>query len=553
LCFIAIIVYNYLNFSGTAMRDAKVTLVQCNPIVGAIAHNADLIIAGIKDACSQHESQVIVFPELVICGYPLDDLLFHETLYRQIDVALARIAAASPQHTTVILGLPRWDNGQYFNSAVVIQRRAICGYYDKQILPNYGVFNEKRHFTPGTSPLVFEHQGQHFALMICEDLWHSGPIKQLQGLDLSMVLSLNASPFQEHKQRERIETLCQRSRDSNLPIAYVNLHGGQDELVFDGSSMFIDPQHKLVAQAASFRDAMLSISLKQSFSSISPEYSLKSVNALIYQALCCGLRDYVNKNNFTGVLIGLSGGIDSALTLTIACDALGSKRVRSVMLPSQYTADMSIADAQQQADMLNVQHNVIPITATCAAIEQTLKPSGAASELMSENIQARARGLLLMALANASGEMLLATSNKSELAVGYATLYGDMCGGFCALKDVLKSQVYELANYRNSLSLVIPERVIERPPSAELKANQCDQDTLPDYATLDALLHAHLVEKKDQQALIAQGFESAMVQDILKKIQRNEFKRHQAPPGVKISQKAFGRDRRFPLTNCYVD
>ncbi|MGQ3890663.1 NAD+ synthase [Legionella sp. CNM-4043-24] len=530
-------------------KKTTLLMAQINPTVGAIQANTQKIIQIIEARQSQHD--VIVFPELAVCGYPPEDLLLRPDFQHQIDRALEQIAQAT-RDTRVIVGHPSRRADKIHNSASVFYQGARAAIYHKQQLPNYGVFDERRYFTPGAaSACVIEVNNHRFSICICEDIWHARAVDQALEAGADTMLCLNASPFHDAKHRQREELLVAQA-ERGLAIVYVNTVGGQDELVFDGQSLVLDKQGSIRARAPAFVESLTTIDFEdgQIKGSINP---LPGHDQLIYEALVCGLRDYVEKNAFPGVLLGLSGGIDSALTLAIAVDALGADRVQAVMMPSRYTADMSGQDAEAQLTSMNVRGSVLPIEPAFQALLTTLEPSfaGLAPDTTEENMQARIRGLLLMALSNKTGYMVLTTSNKSETAVGYSTLYGDMAGGFAVLKDVLKTQVYELARYRNQRSPVIPERVLTRAPSAELAANQTDQDSLPDYALLDAIIKDHMEHNLSAEALINAGYPAAEVHQILKLIKRNEYKRRQAAPGIKISNRAFGRDWRYPITSGF--
>lgn len=526
-----------------------ILMAQINPTVGGIEANAEKIIAIIQKEQQKHD--LIVFPELAITGYPPEDLLFREDLHLRVERALETI-----EHSTkdchVIVGHPSLEQGQCFNAATVFYRGASVARYHKQRLPNYGVFDEERYFTPGLpKPCILQIKDYRFGLCICEDIWQEGPVEQIINAGAKGLICINASPFDYGKPARR-EALLYDYAKQGLVIIYVNQIGGQDELVFDGQSMAFDNQGKLCARAPAFTEQLQTVTLKGEnlFSLLTPTLDQ---DKLIYEALVCGTKDYIEKNGFPGVLVGLSGGIDSALTLAIAVDAIGASRVHAVMMPSRYTATMSLEDAQLQLKLLGVQGSLLSIEPAFNSLLETLAPSfkGLAADTTEENLQARIRGMLLMALSNKTGSMVLTTSNKSETAVGYATLYGDMAGGFAVLKDVLKTQVYALAHYRNRITPVIPERVISRAPSAELAENQTDQDSLPDYAILDAIIKAYMEDNLAAADLIEQGFRADEVNKVIRLIKRNEYKRRQAAPGVKISPRAFGRDWRCPITSGF--
>lgn len=531
-------------------KPLTILMAQINPTVGAIAANAEEIIEIIHTHQQSHD--VIVFPELTLTGYPPEDLLLRKELFNQVESALKKIMAIT-KDCHVILGYPMLEDELCYNVASVIVNGQKMTVYRKQNLPNYGVFDEKRYFTQGpATPCLFTINGYKAGLCICEDIWSPGPVDQLVEAGVEIMFSIHASPFDEGKYEER-ECLLRQHAQRGLAIVYVNQMSGQDSLVFDGQSVALDCTGTICARAPAFTTALQTVTLqgKQVKGHLTP---LLTKEALIYQALVCGLRDYVEKNNFPGVLLGLSGGIDSALTLAIAVDALGASRVHAVMMPSRHTATISHEDALEQLNTLNVQHTTLSIEPTFNTLLTTLAPSfpDKSPDTTEENLQARIRGILLMALSNKTGNMLLTTSNKSETAVGYATLYGDMCGGFSVLKDVLKTTVYALARYRNSLNAVIPERVIQRPPTAELAPNQTDQDNLPDYAILDGIIQCYMNERLSSEEIIARGYTPEDVHHIIKLIKRNEYKRRQAAPGVKITTCAFDLDWRYPITSNFA-
>jgi NAD+ synthase (glutamine-hydrolysing) len=532
------------------MKSLNILMAQINPTVGAIEKNVKKILDIIIDQQSQYD--LIIFPELCITGYPPEDLLYRKDLYDRVNTALSSLQQAV-KDCHVIVGHPTLKQGEHFNSASIFFKRQCITTYHKQILPNYGVFDEARYFTNGPSQACrFEIQNHPFGLCICEDLWHPGPMDLLIESGAKIIVCINASPF-DHEKYELRENLLKQYALRGIMILYVNQVGGQDELVFDGQSLAMNSKGDVCARAISFEENLLPVqlNLQEVQGTITP---LLSKEQFIYKALMTGLRDYVEKNGFPGVLIGLSGGIDSALTLAIAVDALGASNVHAVMMPSRYTADISSIDALQQLKILQVEHSTLSIEPAFTTLLSTLAPefAGLKTDTTEENLQARIRGMLLMALSNKTGKMVLTTSNKSETAVGYATLYGDMAGGFAVLKDVLKTQVYALARYRNQISPVIPERVIIRAPSAELAPNQTDQDSLPDYETLDAIIKLYMENNLDEKEIISQGFHPEVVNTIIRRIIRNEYKRRQAAPGVKISSCAFGRDWRYPLTSGFL-
>ncbi|MFC3907807.1 NAD+ synthase [Legionella dresdenensis] len=530
----------------------KLTLLmaQINPLVGAIEQNAKKIITIITQHQDQHD--LIIFPELALTGYPPEDLLLRPSFHQKVTKALADIADTI-ENCHVIIGHPHLESDLRFNSASLFFQGKQIALYHKQKLPNYAVFDEDRYFTPGDQPCVFNINGYRLGLCICEDIWNDEPITALKDAGAETVICINASPFDYQKYHLR-EQLLQRHAQKGLAIVYVNQVGGQDELVFDGLSLVMAESGEVRARARSFTEQLSTVVLNGG--DISGEITpLPGQDELIYQALVCGLQDYVNKNRFPGVLLGLSGGIDSALTLAIAVDALGAERVHAVMMPSRYTADISVVDAEQQLATLKVNSSLLSIEPLFKSFLTTLAPEfeGLKPDTTEENLQARIRGVLLMALSNKTGKMVLTTSNKSETSVGYATLYGDMAGGFSVLKDVLKTQVYQLARYRNSVSPVIPERVITRAPSAELAENQKDQDSLPEYDVLDAIIVDYMEKNVSAEDIIAKGYNSSDVTRVIQLIKRNEYKRRQAAPGVKVSPRAFGRDWRLPITSGFEE
>jgi len=527
----------------------SVLMAQINPTVGALSSNRDKIIDIIKSRQEDHD--VIIFPELALTGYPPEDLLLRREFHQTVNQCLHEIQAIT-KDCHVLIGHPTLEQGHCYNSASILYQGQKISEYHKQKLPNYGVFDEVRYFTPGKkNPSVLKVNNYKLGICICEDLWQTGPVDDLIEHGAQILVCINSSPFDHEKYQKREELLKSYAR-RGLSLIYVNQIGGQDELLFDGQSFVMNQQGIVCARSPAFKEDLCSVQFQGN--QISGEVTpLLSQEALIYEALVCGTKDYVNKNHFPGVLLGLSGGIDSALTLAVAVDALGAERVHAVMMPSRYTAEISNEDAIKQLKTLGVKHSTLAIEPAFNTLLTTLEPefTGLAADITEENIQARIRGLLLMALSNKTGKMVLTTSNKSETAVGYATLYGDMAGGFAVLKDVLKTQVYVLARYRNSLSRIIPERVITRAPSAELKPNQTDQDSLPDYALLDAIIVSYMEHNLSAAEIIQQGFNPEEVTKVIKLIKHNEYKRRQAAPGIKISRIAFGKDWRYPITNGF--
>lgn len=540
-------------------QNVTVVMGQIDPIVGDISGNVDLIIEAAKRAKNESQADIIVFPEMTITGYPPEDLLLRNGLYPQINQALNRICEAVTDIVCVV-GYPMMDElGERFNMAAWIEDGLIQASYMKQNLPNYSVFDEQRYFTAGHNPCVVEFNGIKFGILICEDIWKITPSTQARDAGADIILNLNASPFSEEKHQDRIATLQRRVDEIKKPIIYVNQVGGQDDLVFDGGSFAMCADGEVCVQAPEFKSELTAVTLIKQADSVvileGQKSELFEGEARIYEALKMGVKDYVQKNGFPGVILGLSGGIDSALTLAIAVDALGADKVEAVMMPFRYTAEISKEDAAQQAKTMGVKYQSIPIEGMYSAFEGALAASfeGTEADLTEENLQARIRGTLLMAISNKAGKMVLATSNKSEVAVGYSTLYGDMVGGFSPLKDVPKTLVYRLAEYRNTLSECIPSRVITRPPSAELRPDQVDQDSLPDYDVLDNIVKQYVKLDKSPAEIIALGFDEEDVRKVIRLIDRSEYKRRQSAPGIKITQRAFGRDRRYPITSHYSE
>lgn len=534
----------------------NIALAQLNFLVGDIAGNTNKIIAAIHEAKTQHQADLVVFPELALSGYPPEDLLYRPDLHERIKQALPHILAASTG-MSVILGLPWLESGQYYNQAIVITSGEITHRYNKQKLPNYSVFDEVRYFTPGNTTCVADIKGAKVGVVICEDLWFPEPAAAAKALGADLIISINASPFACGKEAKRIAVISERIRETGLPIVYVNMVGAQDQLVFDGGSMILDNKSKELLYINNFKESIESIDFKLKYGflhtltarSLHPPSDL----CLTYQALVLGVRDYLQKNHFSRAIIGLSGGIDSALTLAIAVDAIGKDNIDTVMMPSRYTADLSLKEAEAQAKLLGVSYQVLSIEPIYQAFLGTLSPVFADTQpdITEENLQARCRGTLLMAISNKKRALVLSTGNKSEMAVGYSTLYGDMVGGFCVLKDVFKTQVYDLANCRNQQSPAIPQAVIDRPPSAELAENQRDQDSLPPYPMLDAILEKYIERDESIESIVQAGFDRALVLKVVTMVDRNEYKRRQAPPGVRISERAFGKDRRYPITSGF--
>ncbi|HWZ61596.1 MAG TPA: NAD+ synthase [Steroidobacteraceae bacterium] len=534
-----------------------IALAQINLLVGDVQGNAARVVAVARSAATELGADLVLFPELALSGYPPEDLLFHRGFRRQIEAGLARVRAEAGT-AAVLVGFPEYSGRDIYNAAALIGAGEIAAIHRKAELPNYKVFDEKRYFRPGAQPTVAQVKGVRLGVLVCEDIWEPEAAQLARSAGAELLVVINASPYEIHKQREREGIARARVRDVALPLAYVNLVGGQDELVFDGNSFVMDAAGTVVLRAPPFEEgSFIARFERDARGRIAPRaaevYAELADEASVYRALTLGVRDYVTKHAFRGVVMGLSGGVDSALTLAIAADALGSERVQAVMMPSRYTSAMSLEDAAQQARTLGVRYSVLSIEALFESALATLRDefAGRAPDATEENIQSRCRMVLLMAMSNKTGRMLLTTGNKSEMAVGYATLYGDMAGGFAPIKDCSKSLVYRLANYRNSLSRVIPERVIERPPTAELRPDQKDSDSLPPYEVLDPILEAFIEEDLSVDEIEARGFDRATVARVLDLVKRNEYKRRQAPPGVRVSRRAFGRDWRYPITSGY--
>ena len=524
-------------------KDIQVLMAQINPRVGDINGNCEKILSLVQ---KYHlKCDLIVFPELVLTGYPPEDLLFQPDFLSDIELAIEKIRLF-PSQAKLLIGTPRLFDGQLFNSVAFIEQQCVI-YYDKRALPNHSVFNESRFFAEGQTPFIqFNIHGHQFGVLICEDIWQKQPITELLKYPIDSIISINASPYHQGKIQERLNILKQLKK----PVLYVNTVGGQDEIVFDGQSMIIDQKGNICAKAKAFEEQMLSVCYAQHHWRGSIAEPLEPISEL-YEALKLGLGDFMQKNHIQKAVLGLSGGIDSALTLAIAADALGSNNVEAILMPSPYTAQMSIEDAILQANALGVKYHIVPIDSFFNQLTFQLSTywQQDLAGLSSQNLQARIRGMILMTHSNQHQALVLSTSNKSESAVGYCTLYGDMCGGFAVLKDVYKIQVYQLADYVNRHTVIIPERVIVRAPSAELAPNQTDQDELPPYDVLDSLLQDIIEHRLSEQALIKKGVPETLIRHIYRKIKQSEFKRFQAAPGTKVSRVAFGKDWRFPISN----
>ena len=534
----------------------KIALAQLNTHVGAIDANVEKILRTAQRARDELGCDLVVFPELTLCGYPPEDLLLHRGMRMRVEAALEKVHR-SMEGIAAYLGYPEYDNEHVYNSGAFIADGRILARHRKIVLPNYSVFDEKRYFEPGSGPTVVDYRGVRFGLTICEDTWETGPCGATVAAGADVVLILNGSPFHRQKQQVREEVLIRRAAEIRRALVYVNMVGGQDELVFDGGSVVVNAAGEVAMRAPAFEEGLFAVELYSRGDGVDVQAGdiapLPPHAQSIYGALVMGTRDYVFKNHFDGVVLGLSGGVDSALTLCVAVDALGAEHVHAVMMPSRFTSRMSLEDAALQARGLGVRLDTLSIEpifkATLGVLEGLFE--GLQPDTTEENIQARCRGILLMAISNKLGKMLLTTGNKSEMAVGYATLYGDMAGGFAPLKDCSKTLVYELARYCNRRVPAIPERVISRPPSAELRPDQKDTDSLPPYDVFDPILEAFIEDDRTVEQIAASGFDRETVGRILEMVKRNEYKRRQAPPGVRVSRRAFGRDWRYPITSGY--
>jgi NAD+ synthase (glutamine-hydrolysing) len=539
-------------------RKLRCVLAQLNLVVGDVEGNTSRIVVAANRAREEMGADVVMVPELAVSGYPPEDLLFHSGMRAQVARSIGRLKA-EVRGITLIAGYPEYDGDHIFNSALVLRDGAVLANHRKACLPNYRVFDEKRYFTPGTMPTVVELNGIKAGVLVCEDAWEPEPAGQARGAGAQVLLVINASPYEVNKQSQReVEVARARVAETGVPLVFVNLIGGQDELVFDGNSFVMDAHGQTAVRAPAFAEGMYPVDLMLGSDGMVRPLpgdiaALQGEEESVYGALVQGTRDYVDKHRFPGVVLGLSGGVDSALTLCIAVDALGADHVHSVAMPSRYTSQMSKHDAAEQASWLKVKHSEISIEGMFEATLTALKGefAGRPADTAEENIQSRCRGVLLMGISNKTGRMLLTTGNKSEMAVGYATLYGDMAGGFAPIKDCSKLLVYRLCAWRNAQSRMIPARVIERPPSAELRPDQKDTDSLPPYEILDPILEAFIEEDLSVDQIAARGFDRKVVGRILDLVKRNEYKRRQAPPGVRVSGRAFGRDWRYPITNGY--
>jgi len=557
----------------------KIAVAQINCLLGDLAGNAAKIL-DCAERAKAAGAQLMLTPELSLCGYPPEDLLLRDGYYRDCAAALDKLATAV-RGIRVVVGHPQLAGGRRYNAASILQDGVIAATYRKRNLPNYTVFDEERYFEPGGEPVVFEVNGLLLGINICEDLWgEQGPVEAGAGMErddaaagqrrpawradaprlaraagAQVLLVLNASPYHTRQHASRLGVARNRASETGLAIVYANMVGGQDELVFDGASFVINAAGETTQQLPFFQESLDFVDVVDGVPRPGEQAPPLSFEASVYGALCLGVRDYIGKNGFPGAILGMSGGIDSALTLAIACDALGADKVRAVMMPSQYTADISWIDSREMVQRLGVRYDEIAIKPMFDAFLAALAGEfqGRPEDATEENLQARIRGMLLMALSNKFGSIVLTTGNKSEMAVGYSTLYGDMAGGFAAIKDVAKTLVYRLAEYRNTLGEVIPRRIIDRPPSAELRPGQTDQDSLPPYAVLDAIMSAYMEQNLSPAEIVAGGQRKEDVARVVGLIKRNEYKRRQAPVGIRITQRGFGKDWRYPITSRYQE
>ena len=532
----------------------NVALAQINSIVGDLTGNGAKIADYARRAAEQG-ADIVVTPELSLVGYPPEDLLLRRAFYAKSSEALQALAAALAMlhDVHVIVGHPLARDDQYFNAASVLCNGQITATYCKHALPNDTVFDEKRYFSSADQVCTFVVKGVCFAINICEDTWYPGTPAKARAAGTEVLLVPNASPFHMNKQHLRLDVMRANVSAQGMSLVYANLVGGQDELVFDGSSFVMDAQGQLMAQLRHFEEDLVLVRFEGAVPQAQPLPPVLSIEAQVYNALVVGVRDYVGKNGFPGAIIGLSGGVDSALTLAIAVDALGADKVRCVMMPSPYTAEISWIDSRDMVKRLGVRYDEIPISGCFDAFRDALafEFNGLPEDATEENLQARIRGTLLMALSNKTGAIVLTTGNKSEMAVGYCTLYGDMAGGFAVIKDIAKTLVYRLCAYRNSIDTVIPERILTRAPSAELRPDQTDQDSLPPYEILDGIMQRYMEEGQGVAELLAAGYRTEDVLRITQLIKINEYKRRQAPVGVRVTHRAFGRDWRYPITSKF--
>lgn len=543
-------------------NNLRIIAAQLNFLVGDIFGNAEKIIINSLRARNEYKADLIIFPEMAIVGYPAEDLLLRADFYQKANQALDLIVR-EVKGIYVLVGFPDSITANKitnrYNSAALIYNGKIIAIYRKQQLPNYGVFDEKRYFVPGNKPCIVKIKNTKIAITICEDMWFPYQMQEAKKAGAQLAISINASPFDLYKPYVREKIMSLRAREGKMPLIYVNCVGGQDELVFDGGSMVVNAKGHVTERAAFFIEQLVPVELileKTVIPKLHKILPISGIEERAYNALVLGVRDYINKNNFKGAIIAVSGGIDSALTLAIAVDAIGKDRVETVFMPSRYTRKISQKIARIQTKILQVKYSEISIEPIFKAYLHALKKEFAKlpKDVAEENLQARSRAALLMALSNKKNLIVLSTGNKSEMSVGYSTLYGDMVGGFCVLKDVLKTMVYRLARFRNSLSVIpiIPEEALKRLPSAELAYHQKDTDTLPPYSILDEILERYIEKDQSKEEIIAAGFKKQIVEKIVAMVIRNEYKRRQAPTGVRITMRAFGRDRRYPITSKFA-
>ncbi|MDR3300253.1 MAG: NAD+ synthase [Candidatus Accumulibacter sp.] len=531
----------------------KIAIAQMNAVVGDIVGNAARIVDFARRA-RERGADAMLTPELALCGYPPEDLLLREDFYAACAAELAALAGKLPD-IPVLVGHPLEEAGKRFNAATLLGSGKMLATYRKRQLPNAEVFDEKRYFEPGETSCVVTIKGVRCGINICEDVWQAGTADQARDAGAEVLFVLNASPYHIGKQALRAGILRERIETTGLPVIYVNLVGGQDELVFDGGSFVLDARGEVCCQLPKFEEALEIVEIADGKPLPGVFVAEPPVEPEVYRALVLGVRDYLGKNGFPGAIIGLSGGIDSALTLCVAVDALGADKVRAVMMPSPYTAEISLADSREMIRRLGVRYDEIPIAPAMQTFAAMLAKefAGRPADTTEENLQARIRGMILMALSNKTGALVLTTGNKSEMAVGYCTLYGDMAGGFAVIKDLVKTLVYRVARWRNTVGEVIPERIITRPPSAELKPGQTDQDSLPPYDVLDAIVEAYMEHDLSPCEIIARGYAEADVRRVVRLLRISEYKRRQAPVGIRVTQRGFGKDWRYPITNRYRD
>ncbi|HHR6128952.1 TPA: NAD+ synthase [Providencia alcalifaciens] len=532
-------------------RKLNISLAQLNWLVGDIEGNCERMLQTVEEQAEN--TDIVMFSELALTGYSPEDLLFRHDFEERCTAQLKRLQQASSQ-CGIIVGHPWYEENEIYNALSFFYQGKLLARYFKQELPNYGVFDEPRYFTAAEKTCVVEFKGYQLGLLICEDIWYDEPIDAVKGAGAELVLTINASPYDLNKEHIRSDLLVEHAQRTGLPIVYLNQVGGQDELVFDGGSKVLANKGKQVYQMAEFAEQVATVTFEDvKLVTEQPKQPEASQIAQVYQALVLATRDYINKNGFNGAILGLSGGIDSGLTVAIAADAIGKDRVQAVMMPFRYTSEMSIHDAKEQAELLGVEFDIVSIEPMFDAFMTQLQPmfEGTQPDTTEENLQARCRAVILMAMSNKRRRLVLTTSNKSESAVGYSTLYGDMAGGFDVLKDVPKTLVFELAKYRNTISPAIPQRVIDRPPSAELAPGQLDQDSLPPYDVLDAILDGYVEKDLSVADLIKLGFDREIVRKVVRLVDINEYKRRQAPVGPRITMRNFGKDRRYPITSGF--